>query len=267
MTRIQSFPLIVFSFLLFSILCVFSADDAQARKFDYNDGVFSVYVGGTIGTSRIQKTPFEPGMPSTVSFPDYNGVNYGYSGLFGFDLTLQNRVSFKLGVDFLYAAEAKDIEGKNSSGNVLLSETSDTLGVVPEFMVELHLARGPRSRVSVGGGVGYMTATIRNDIRMTALGQSTLGVSNYVEEGQGTAIPAKLFTNFEFILVDNVSMVLQAGYRYAVVKQFNYTRNATAPAPIGAEVQGQVMKNADGTNRTVDMSGVFGGVQLIFWMW
>lgn len=243
------------------------AETAFARKFDYNDGVVGAYVGGTIGLNRLQKTPFEPGKPTTVSYPDFGGINYGYSGMLGLNLTLKNRLSIKVGVELLYSSKAKDMEGKNSSGAVLFSETSESLGVNPEMMIEINVVRGTKHRVSVGGGAGYLTGSIRNDVKMTAAGQTQLGVGNYIEEGQGTGISAKVFSNFEFVLLDNISMVLQLGYRYARVGELKYTRDANLPAPFGAVTKGQTMRNNDGSNRIMDMSGPFAGAQFVFWMW
>ena len=242
-----------------------SSPAALARKLDFKDAKVGVYLGGTIGTSNIQKTPFSGAMPTTVSYPDYNGANYGYSGLLGVNFSMQNTMSVKLGVEILYGSKALDVEGKNEAGTVLLSETSEVLGINPEVMVEVHLKRGDKARLSVGVGGGYLTSTIKNQVAMTAAGVTALGVNSYIEEGGGNTFSGKAFGNFEFIFVDNVSFVIQAGYRYAKVYEYKHTRNATTP--IGTVASGDQMRNADGSARQVDFSGAYGGAQLIFWMW
>ena len=95
---------------------------------------------------------------------------------------------------------------------------------------------------------------------MTSTGTSQFGNGDYIEEGTGYFIMGEAFGGYEFQFFDNVGFSLDAGYHYFTVGPLNANRNANTVR--GAITQGSTLKNVDGTNRTVDLSGYFAAASL-----
>lgn len=232
----------------------------SARVFDFQKQVVATYIRGSYGLNKLQKQAYKPGFPASVDFPDHGGVNQAYSADFGFSLTTKNAFNIKLGVELLYPQLSKEVSGVNASGTQLLSVTSEVYSVIPQLNLEVFLEKTPKWRWFAGGGVGYAVATIKNTVSMTASGTSSLGVSDYIEEGTGWGLMSQLFTGIEFPFFDNVALSLEAGYRILTVSQYSSNRDSTTA--LGGVAKGNTLRNVDGTDRSTDLGGPWASATL-----
>jgi hypothetical protein len=233
----------------------------EARVFNFKRQTVSVYLRGAYGINKLQKYAFEPGFPTSVSFPD-SSVNQNYSGELG--LALTTNFTTRLGVELLYPQLIKDIEGRNSSNTNLMSVVSQVYAVIPQVNIEIPIRAGAKSKFYVMAGGGYAVSTFKNTVTMTAAGTSTLGVTDYIEEGTGNGFMGQGGGGVEFSFVDNVSLSFDLGYRYLVVN--NYTANRDATTANGPIYKGNAITNVDGSKRTTDLSGPWAAMSFRFYI-
>jgi hypothetical protein len=227
----------------------------HARVFNFQKQTFSTYLRGTYGLSMLQKDAYQPGFPATVSFPGHSGVAQAYSGEIGFGLS-SKFVTWRLGVEMLNPAQAKDVAGMNASGTQWLTVNSEVYSIIPQVNVEFMIRQGPSWRWYFGGGVGYAITTFKNTVTMTAAGTTALGgVTDYIEEASNYGLMGQGMTGFEFAFFDNVSLSFDVGYRYLNANGFKANRDARTACR--QFYTGNTITNCAGGDRSFNLSGLF----------
>lgn len=242
------------------ILIILSFENANAKVFDFTKSSFVTYLRGAYGINKVQKYAFEPGFPSTVTFPDHLGVNQTYSADFGIGFSTGRTVT-RVGVELMYPQLVKELSGVNSGGSSLLVMTSEVFAVMPKLSFEYALKQSQEFRLFVGFSGGYGPTTVKNTVNLTPTGlgffSGTGAGANYTEEASGYSIMAEVYSGLEFAFFDNTSFSLDLGYHYHPITALSVTRNAnTVRGPITI---GSTLLNSAGGNRSVDLSGYFVG--------
>lgn len=227
-----------------------SATCAQARVFDINKESFAGYfaVGG--GSSALGITSLDKEAGSSLSYS--GGIGQNYSGEFGF-LYSKSRLGIRFGIEILKPSVLDSTA--TSSGADYYSANSAILGFAPKLALEINLHGNQISRSFVSLAGGLASVTMKNEYTMTALGSSALGVSDHTAEskGSGTSLAASL--GYENILTDTTTIAVEFGYRQLKIDNLQYTKDVSTFG--GAKTSGDAVKHADGSARTLDLSGGF----------
>lgn len=245
------------SFLLFSSLT------CSARVFDITKERFATYLRGSAATSTLGLGLFDQSSGTGTTFTD-SGATYGFSGEIGILLGFSDIV-LRLGFEFLRPKTVEAITGKDPAGNELFTLTSDILGTSPLVGAEYGYYVSPTFRGFVGGSAGYTTINFGNHYTLTAAGQAVTGGGNFDVEGSGTAISGTFTTGLETLLSDNVTFLIEAGYRYLRVE--NLVHKVSAPFTFTGAIQpGNPVVNGNGEKQIVDLSGPIGAIALRFYI-
>jgi hypothetical protein len=245
--------------LFFGLLLASSA--AQARVFDFNKETLASYFRGTAAQSNLKKTAFEKAGGQDLTFSDQ--PSYNYSGEFGVLFKISN-VNVRLGAEIFRPNAITGIEAKDASEAVLYTIDSGIISYGGVLSMDFPLVKGDRSRIFLSLGGGYFNTTLKNDFRFTSAGTSAYGVGDYVEEASAASYMGQASFGYEFLLSDSVTCVFDAGYRNMLINGLKHSRTATTL--IGAVNPGQPMQNYDGADRVLDLSGIWAGLSLRFYI-
>jgi hypothetical protein len=251
-----------FSGAIFFIgLCLFTPLKVGARTFDFKSERFAPYIGGTYGLSQVSDSAYE-GSSGNGGVSTDQKVSMNMSGEIGF-IFPSERFNFKLGLEFLAPKFLTGVNGTSSSGTNYFSLDSTLYATVPMATIEFLAFRTSESHMIIGIGGGMAFLTLENNYTMTAAGTTALGVGNTDEKGTGQAPAGQVYLGYEFLISDTATIAFNVGYRYIQFSQINSSQTLSAPS--GSETSGQALVNMDGSNRTVNLSGPFGGLSLRFY--
>jgi hypothetical protein len=244
-------------------IMVFTATAAEARVFDFSKQTFSTYLRASGGPTTLQRGAYSAGFPNSITFNDTNAPSTVYSAEIGLAFTNPNVYNFRLGVEGLYPYASGGSTGANG-GTPEFTINSLTYAIIPQANFELFLKKKPNFRFYLGAGGGYAITSFDNNITMTPQGTTTYGVSNYSELASGTGIMGQGYLGMEFPAFDNIGFSFDVGYRYLVIPSFTASQSYTN---LSGKIisQGSTITNADGSTRSLNLSGVFGAVSFRFY--
>lgn len=243
------------------------AAPAHARIFNFKNEKFATYFRGTAGMSNLKKAAFErsggqDAGGAELSFSDQ--TNYNYTGEFGIVFTV-SRANVRLGLELLRPNAATGVEARNAGGTALYTVDSTVIGYGGVANMEFNLIQTDSSRLFFTGGGGYFSTTLKNEYRFTAAGQSAYpGQADYVEEGTAFNLMGQASFGYEFLFADSVTAVFDAGYRFLLVNNLKHSRDANTLT--GTVAPGQTMQNRGGGDRSIDLSGIWVGLGLRFYI-
>lgn len=235
---------------------------AQARVFSFKDSNLAAYLRGTGGFSEVEQDPFihSSGVGTSVEAK----TDYSYSGEIGMLFGMGESVRVRLGVELIQHFPIKDATGTNASGTERFQLESSTTVFNPNVAFEMTYAAAGNTRYFFELGAGYADVTVEN--RYTMAATSDLGIGDYNEKLTALGYSGTFAFGLETLFVDNTTFSLVAGYRYLPVPELKYKGDAiTAQSPSGV-AKGDVAKNHDGSNRSLDLSGIFVGLSLRFYL-
>jgi hypothetical protein len=124
-------------------------------------------------------------------------------------------------------------EASNSAGSVKLSFPANAYRLTGEFA----FPRASNLKPLLGGSLGYLTEAGR------------ITVSGFVDDGvTGPGALAELFGGARYRVARGFSVAGSVGYRYAKIEEVRES--------------GEIIENADGSNLSIDFSGVFVRLEL-----
>lgn len=249
---------------IISLIGVITLSRAQARVFNVNSESFAAYVAGTWGPSFENTLNSESNTitGTTVSVDSKNP--YNLSGEFGF-LYATPRANLRFGLEVIRPKEIADSKGQNAGGTDLYSLTSETSILIPKVALEISVKKWSNVRLFLEAGTGYASLAGRNSYTFTAAGSSAYsGLADFYEDLRGYAPMYEGSLGLEGLLSDMTTYVIQAGYRNLKFNEIKHNRDVTTFQ--GAVSKGDKATNADGTDRTFDMSNYFVGVAFRFWI-
>ena len=260
--KIEKDPRSLFAVFSTMAMLVLVPEFSAARVFDFSQEYLSTYIRGTGGLSNLNKDAYGAASGATTTFEDK--VEFNFSGEVGVALSV-SQVTLRLGVEGLVPKELDGIEGKDGSGVNLLTLRSETLGIVPTVSVEIAVYQDASARFLVGIGIGKASVTVTNTYTLTAAGTAALGgVTDYTEVAKGSAIGGNAFAGIESLFTDNVTFTAEVGYRYYQLNELKHDQSAATI--VGNVVAGDRAVNSDGSDRTLNLKGLYAGIGLRFYI-
>lgn len=234
---------------------------SEARVFNINNEEFAAYVRGTYFPTAIENTAFSGSNGAGTTVDDE--FKYNVSGEFGFTYATP-AMNFRFGFEVIRPAAIK-ATGTNGSGTALYDVKADASVFAPKLGLELNLKKWNQARFFMNLAAGAATLTARNAYSFTAAGNTAFSVTDYAEDLRSTAILYDGSLGMETLMSDTTTFSLEAGYRMLNFKQIKHNKDNTIIGS-GAVSKGDVAKNADGTDRKLDLSGLYIGAMFRFWL-
>ncbi len=244
------------------VLCFGSS--AYARVFNFKDTGLGVMLRGTGGLSSVDKDPYGDSSGSSTEIDEQTKYNYGgeLAAVWG----MGQNYNLRLGAEVMQHHPIKEGHGKNAAGTDRFQFDSSTFVFNPNIAAEIFLEAGSKFRFFAQAGVGYAMVDVENRYTMTATGTSELGVGSFNEKMSGTGMSYLVGAGFEALMLDNVTISVDGGYRYIKITELKYTGDVNnIVAPAGAAKGDTALKN-DGTKRELNLGGLFVGASLRFYL-
>lgn len=246
---------------VFALLLPFAS---EARVFSYGDSTsLGAFIRGTGGLVSVNQDAFAHSSGAGTTLTGASSLDYG--GEFGFIFGLSKNFHLRFGAEILQPASVNST-GTSPAAVERFTLNSSIFVFNPNLVLEAVYSEIASMRFFMQAGVGYAMMNIANDYKMTAAGTAQLGgVTDYKETMSGSGISGIFGFGLEAPFTDNVTFMVDFGYRYMPVSSFKYTGDFnTILKPAGAH-KGDDVLNQDGSKRAVNMSGVFGGLGFRFY--
>ena len=228
---------------LFFIL--FFSSLSHARIFDLGKDKFGSYLIFSSSQSNLKETPFA-GLTTANDFSDTYKVPLG--GEFGF-MYEDNKVGFRFGFEIL---KPSPTEGYAKLNNVTQYYYKDNISaLVPKIAMEINFISRPRYRLLGYGFLGQANLVESTDYSAVAIAPN----ASHTVEAKGAATMSGGGVAFEFSAFDTTTLIFEVGYRQLKFPNMIYSKDVTTFA--GAVTSGTSIKNADGTDHQVDMTGAY----------
>lgn len=238
--------------LLLFILALSSA--AEARVFDMSKASFAPYLRGTYTPMSMTDGLYSDsqGTGATMS----NKVSYDASGEVGV-LYAGKALSLRLGVEYLMLPRSNQ-----TSSNSMYTMDSAATVLTPKIGFEINLKSWQTTKFFLLLSGGY--ANLASKTQYSFLPASTYGLSDFSESLKGSTVSGEAALGFEGLLSDSTTYALEAGYRYMNFSKLTYSSSGTNFK--GAFASGDTAVNADGSNRTLNLSNIFVGFSFRFFL-
>ncbi len=236
---------------------------AFARVFDFKDAALAPYMRGTGGLSSLAQDPF--GNSSGTSTTIAGTTQYNYGGELGMLLGLSPVFHIRLGAEVLQENPVV-ADGLNAAGNSRFSLNSSVFVFNPNVAFEYVYSIKGNVRFFAEFGVGYANVTVVNDYKMTPTGTSELGVSDFKETMAKNVISGTAGMGMEMMFTDNVTFLVDVGYRYLPVSSLTYKAPVSNIVKPSGVQSGDTVLNADGSKRSFNLGGLYGGVGFRFYL-
>lgn len=243
--------------LLFPILC-------EARVFTYGESSsLGAFIRATGGLVSVNQDAFANSSGSDTQLTGASSMDY--SGEFGFVFGMGSRVHLRVGAEILQPSTVNST-GTSPAAVERFTLSSSIFVFNPNLVLETVYSEIAGMRFFAQAGVGYAMVNVSNDYRMTAAGTTQLGgVGSYKETMSGAGVSGIFGFGLETMFTDNVTFMVDFGYRYMPVKSFKYTGDFNAIVSPSGVAKGDQVLNHDGSQRALNMSGVFAGVGFRFY--
>lgn len=257
--------LILFLKCIIHILVIFAFNQtAFSRVFDINKESFAAYLRGQYALAQQGDIPFAPSSGSGTTFSDSYSYNLAYE--FGF-VYATRFVNWRFGFEVIKPTDLRGIKGTNSTGSTDYYTVTNTISAyIPKIGLEFNLKNWSASRIYASVDYGMATANVQNSYTFTAAGSTQYPTpgADFREEvvGTGTSIESSL--GFETLLSDTTTVVLEGGYRTLEINGFKHNVDATTFR--GAVSKGDQALNADGSERSLSLSGGYAALVLRIWI-
>lgn len=245
--------------LVLVILSVSS--QSSAMIFDMNLEKFAAYFRANYAPTTSNKATYEKSSPFSEVYTGDLTVIYGAE--FGFVYSTRF-LNIRFGLDVIRPPTLK-VEAANVSGTKLYDLTSDISAITPKIGIEYNVRQWKNSRIFLNANYGQSTLGLNNAYAFTASGAAApIGGVDHTEEGRASATLIEESLGYEVLMFDTTTVVFDLGYRSLKFASITHNRDATTLQ--GAKVKGDAMLNTDGTNRQVDLTGYYAGIQFRFWV-
>jgi hypothetical protein len=247
----------------FALILALAPHIAEARVFNFKDSDVAAYVRGTGGLSALDQDPF--GNSSGVGTTVNGSTSYDYGAEIGLMLALSPKLHLRIGAEVIQESPVS-APGTNSAGTQLFTLSSSVFVFNPNVALEYVYSTHGNTRFFGELGAGYANVSVVNQYTMTAAGTTALGgVGSYKETMQDNTMSAIAGLGLETLFTDNATLILDFGYRYLPVKGLVYKAPVDNIVSPGGVTQGQQVLNADGSKRTLNLGGLFGGIAFRFY--
>jgi hypothetical protein len=246
--------------LVFIFILAF-APTVFARQFDFKSAGFGTYFRGEYGLAVRGDASFADSSGANVSFDSSRTSNAG--GEFGL-MWGGEKTTFRLSAEILYPRHLSDVIGSSAGGTKYYDLDSKVTVFIPQANLDFVFKSFAESLFfySIGGGLGL--ATTQNIYKMTAAGTTAFpGVSDHTETGKGQSVDVQTSVAYEMMFADHATFVADVGYRYLRINALTTPDAVTTFS--GTYKAGDSLKNNDGGDRSIDLSGFFAGAGFRFY--
>lgn len=226
-------------FFFFSLFCL-AASSAHAKRISFNDTQFSVELFGT-----GYKAPTSTLVPSGGAFISSFGKEFGLGLAFDMGSVIVLRPSIAI-----LSIPKADANGVDSSDSRSFSQTMESSGMVYSGKISLipFVSKDANRRVYFGGGFGIANVSIKRQRTY----QSGAGETNS-QEASGSALYYEGHLGFEFFLVQNYTLALEAGYRKLAIDKFTHSSGTDMQGNTVSE--GATLTDSSSANEDFTSSG------------
>lgn len=241
-------------------------DPVFARKFSFESEDMAAYFRGTGGLSSVGQDAFSKNKGSGTSLSSEK-PSLNYSGELGFLFKIHDNVNLRAGAEILQA-RVSQLKGTNASGQELYELESDIFAFNPIATLEFNWSAGEKSRFVGYLGFGLANVRLDNKYVMTAQGVSDLNQDTYTEKSEGSFINGVVGLGWEGLFVDNVTALLDVGFRFLDVNKLKHSAdNPNLDGSGGTSSKGSELTNIDdGSPRVFDLGGPFIGLSFRFYI-
>jgi hypothetical protein len=239
--------------LLFCI--VLTGVFSEARVLSLSEEKFASYFSVESGVSTLGSTPFDQNLSDVDSFSETYKTSLG--GEFGFVYS-SPYIAWRFSFGIIKPSKLKEVQGLAGSSVQYLVD-SDITAVAPKLGIEIHLNRKPNYRFYLFGFYGSSNLTVANVYTQTVSPNVDHTVdlkSSATETGGGFG--------FETSFVDTTSFIIELGYRSLMFKELAFSKDVVTFQ--GAKTAGELLKNLDGENKSLNFSGYILSVGFRFWL-
>ncbi|MBT4761814.1 MAG: hypothetical protein HOO06_08975 [Bdellovibrionaceae bacterium] len=248
--------------LLFILIFSFSA---QARVFDFSGESLAAYFHTTGGLSKIGDLAYSNSSGASTVFTDTVPYHPGFE--LGFLFGIGGAMVVKAGAELIQTKQLTAISGKNASGTELFTLSSRVFAFNPNLTFEFNISQDKTSRFFFALSAGWSIIDMDNDYTFSATGKSELSVAaDYIEKSQATMITYGSYIGYEILAVDNVTFLMNVGYRHIPVSQFEYKNDYADLIGSLQKTKGEAVVNNDGSIRSMDFGGPFVGLGFRFYI-
>lgn len=244
------------------LLAMLAPSVATARQFDFKSAGFGTYVRGEYGLATRGDASFADSSGANVSFSGSRSTTAG--GEFGF-LFAGEKSTFRLSAEVLLPKRLAGLEGTSSGGGVKYFDLDSKVTVItPQANLDFVVQPFAESRILASVGGGLALATTQNVYKMTSAGTAAFGgVTDHTETGKGQGIDAHASAIYEIMFADHATLAFDIGYRYCKISAL--TSSDDVHTFTGTYKAGDKLKNNDGSDRSIDLSGLFAGAGFRFY--
>lgn len=248
-------------FILCTLLFLIS-QSAFARVFDFKNERFASLFRMSMGPSTLLQKPYADGSGAGLDFDSSIKINNTYGFGFVYATQVMNLI---FGLDTFKSEVKNNIGATDSNGAKMYRLSSDLSGYIPKVGLEFNLKSWNDSKFFIIVSGGNATMTLQNSYSFTSEGLTAYPtMSDYREEAKGTATLYENEFGYEKLLSDSTTMVFELGHRQFNVQNFKH--NLAVTTFNGAVSKGDELKNNDGTNRVLDLSGYFAAITFRFYI-
>ncbi len=234
---------------------LFLTSNAWAKKLNLKNTYNGAYFkgGGTI--SNMGADAFKDSSGTSTTFADE--IAYNYSAEVGF-LFAGESLSFHAAYMFISQEKSENLSGTNAAGAELMTLTSRVFASALKGGFEVYFGGTDFYRFLVGVSAGLANANLENEYTVTAAGQALYSVAAAISEGaaKDMTIHGDVTAGFEVAFVDNTTFLIELGYRYFPLSDWEVDRAYTNFSG-SSFVIGDTLVNDNGNSREVDLGGIF----------
>ncbi|MDZ4662136.1 MAG: hypothetical protein SGJ18_11020 [Pseudomonadota bacterium] len=254
---------VLFYSSLFTLVLAFTTSTTEAKVFNLTNVNASSYLKAIGGTSNIHNDAFIHGGGGYDQVTVKDGAIYSFGGEFGFSFEAGSTTT-RLGIELARPQKLSDYEVKDANGAILYTLESEIVAFSPSVTFEWALAKAGTSKTYVFTGGGYSYVTLVNNYNMTSAGTTAFSKASFIEDAKTQAIFGTLGLGYEMLLVDNVTISMEFGYRHLEARRF--LMRGTSDAISKNYQADDVLKNTDGSDRRLILSHPFVGVLFKFYL-
>lgn len=242
----------------FILLVLMASSTSYGRVFDMNRETFASYFSGNYGTSKIANSANKD-ESSATTFNDSVSTNTG--GEFGF-LYTSKYIGWRFGFEVLKPPAISPVA--SAGGTDLYTVKSDLLVYIPKLGIDITLFGRGSTKYYFGGYAGTASITMTNTYSLVTA--TPPGDHTVTAKGAANLMGGHL--GLETLMADTTTFVLELGYRVLNFTELKYAKDVTtfSSPGAGAVVSGDIVKDTNANNRTIDFTGYYAAVGFRFYL-
>lgn len=192
-------------------------------------------------------------------------VDYNLGGELGFIYNFSEKFGVRIGVD-LVQTKNSTVTGKDSGGDTLMTVDTGSFAFNPNMGFEYAIANNGWLKTVFFSSLGYATVKVKNEYSITNPDGTTAYPAvptSFKETVEGNGLLWQAGLGWEIVTVDNVSTLIELGYREVKVDELEYS-SATTLFDGTSKAAGATALNNDGSKRSAKIGGPFVGISFRF---